>query len=71
MQQLVSLRALVRHLRRRFGDADAAQLRRDAQAGIIPSVRLGAALAFDIGAVEAALLARARDAAKAHDGGAT
>lgn len=48
------------HLKRRFGDVDIEQLRRDANNGVVPSVRIGRALAFDPAAVEAALLERAR-----------
>lgn len=65
-KKLCGLADLTKHLRDRFGDANARELYRQAEAGTIPSVRVGNAFAFDVEAVEAALLAAAGPQAKTY-----
>ena len=64
--QLLGVRSLARYLKPRIGAVAASELRRLAAEGSIPAVRLRGetgrdVFAFDGPAVEAALLARARE----------
>lgn len=65
-KKLLNESQMYNHLRRRFGSADIFELRREAELGLIPSVRIGDTFAFDPDAVEAALLALAAPKEKAY-----
>jgi hypothetical protein len=58
--RLMPLRMVTVYLRQMFDDIDAEKVRRAAEAGELPCVRLSGTLAFDLEAVTAALIERAK-----------